>query len=587
MSERGSAMPWVVSYTKRSGLNGVVSEAVRGIGRPLPARSVAMSASRLAAIVVVVALSLAGCSALSDRNPTNPPTATVLTGPGLDALIHSSQFESLFPGDKGFVEDPSLGSWRGQPFMSASQGSPGGPASPAECQEFSNWLSAHSVKAMSKEYQRPAYDGIVVINLYDQPIPDAGYRESCLEAWGWEPEAWSIPGAAWTQRNDPSEPTRSQLYIYRNVVVEWFLSDRTLFGESLVQRLADAVAEAARAVGGPSATGADTSASASEQAEQEHRAAVLSFNSAGAACANASKALATAISSAQSAARTDPAMLQDPALVSQLSQAITTAQAVPVCTVPTMAADTATIQEQTTQLSADVQPVTSAAQALEAATQAVTASVQAKKDADAAAAQKANDEAYAAAHTVTVTLTSETGFSATTTVVMSDWIRATDTALAASTCAKMGFGEPWAFPGDGSGRISGVGGGVSFYPETSVVAFGQLTVTNTTPGGFTLPPVSPPVAGVTVDWQSPSHVLGYDNQAICTLLSIPGGLYCSATVWQNGRVNVEVPGGLTWGWPFFIVLSEAFSPKDPDGLAVSGATIRLGAETSLTLNTTW
>jgi len=149
------------------------------------------------------------------------------------------------------------------------------------------------------------------------------------------------------------------------------------------------------------AQAAAAAASASAQAAQELQDATAAFNTASTACMDANTALASAISSAQQAAQTDPSTMQDPTLIDKLNQAITTAQAVQTCTAPTMAGDTATIQQQTTQLGTDTQTVTSATSTLTSATQAVPASVQAKQDAAAQAAAEAATKTQRGSFTVT------------------------------------------------------------------------------------------------------------------------------------------------------------------------------------------
>jgi len=125
------------------------------------------------------------------------------------------------------------------------------------------------------------------------------------------------------------------------------------------------------------------------QAEQEHQDAATAFDQASQACTGANQKLASAIYSAQQAVKTDPATLQDPSLIDKLNQAITTAQTVASCTVPTMADDTAAIQQQTTQMNANAQTVASAASSLTLNIWAVTTSVEAKENADYAAKKAA------------------------------------------------------------------------------------------------------------------------------------------------------------------------------------------------------
>jgi len=149
------------------------------------------------------------------------------------------------------------------------------------------------------------------------------------------------------------------------------------------------------------AAAASASAAAQAQAEQEHQDAVTAFNSASSACTSANTSLSSAITSAQQTAKTDPGTMQDPTLIDKLNQAITTAQTVKHCTAPTMADDTATIQQQTTQLGTETKTVTSATSTLSTVAQAVPASVKAKSDAAAQAAAQAATEAQKGSFTWT------------------------------------------------------------------------------------------------------------------------------------------------------------------------------------------
>jgi len=155
-----------------------------------------------------------------------------------------------------------------------------------------------------------------------------------------------------------------------------------------------------------SAAAASASAAAAAQAAQEHQAAITAFGRANDSCTSANQQLTSSIASAQQTARTDPATMQDPTLIDKLKQAITTAQAVNPCEVPTMADDTAIIEQQTAQLNTNVQTVLSATVTVTAASQAAVSSVQAKKNAD----QAAKEAAAVAARTGKITLTDSDGY---------------------------------------------------------------------------------------------------------------------------------------------------------------------------------
>jgi len=156
----------------------------------------------------------------------------------------------------------------------------------------------------------------------------------------------------------------------------------------------------------PNHRAAQAAATASAQAAQEYQDAADAFNSASQACTAANSSLSAAITSAQQAAKTDPSTMQDPTLIDKVNQAVTTAQGVKNCTPPTMANGTDAITQQTTQLAADTQTVTSATSTLSSASSAVTASVSAKQQAAAQAAA----EAAAAAGRGSATWTDPDGY---------------------------------------------------------------------------------------------------------------------------------------------------------------------------------
>ena len=144
-------------------------------------------------------------------------------------------------------------------------------------------------------------------------------------------------------------------------------------------------------------------AAAAEQArlDQEHQAAVDAFTKAVDGCTQANKSLTDSITHAQQTALTDPSTLDDPSLIDSLNQAIATAQSVKTCVPPTMADDTGTIQEQTTQIATDTDSVATSVSTLTKADQSVTTSVQTKKDKEAAAAEQAKKAANFADFTIT------------------------------------------------------------------------------------------------------------------------------------------------------------------------------------------
>jgi len=109
---------------------------------------------------------------------------------------------------------------------------------------------------------------------------------------------------------------------------------------------------------------------------QDHSTAVTEFTDASTACTDANKTLASSITRAQRAAKTDPTNI-DSSLIDGLNQAITTAKSVTACVPPAMAEKTSEIRQQASQLADATQTVTDAASTIDQATQAVTDAVQA------------------------------------------------------------------------------------------------------------------------------------------------------------------------------------------------------------------
>jgi len=234
----------------------------------------------------------------------------------------------------------------------------------------------------------------------------------------------------------------------------------------------------------PNQRAAQAAAQASAKAAQDHQTAVAAFNTASQACTDANNQLSTTLSSATQAASATPAMLQDPSLLDTLDQAIATAKTVPPCTPPTMAGDTATIQQQTTQLNTDTQSVTKANSTVVTARQAVASSIQAKSDAAAAASEAKTNaaapaEASAAAtqqaqvgelvNKTSVTATDSNGYKAALALQCTDWIKGSDTTTTQTAWQNVG--------------------GVGDIPMSSGGSFGggryeSFTVKDTTVGAF-------------------------------------------------------------------------------------------------------
>ena len=321
------------------------------------------------------------------------------------------------------------------------------------------------------------------------------------------------------------------------------------------QRAAEAAAAAASA-----------SAAAEAQAEQDHQDAVDAFSSAATACANANNTLASAITNAQETAKTDPKTMQDPSLIDQLNQAIATAQAVTPCTSPTMAADTATIQQQTTQLDTDRQLVEAATSALNSAAQAVPASVKAKTDAEAAAEAAAQAAKQAKVtqlgNTDTETLSDTNGYKAAVTLSCTNWIKGSDTAALSTAWANSG----------GTGDVPVQDGAyttdanITHVTDTTMGAyvFCKFGMKNASPGyslsqwGGAYPSVT-----ISVDYVKGSVSAGHPVGVAYIGYSSPQYQLFHDAVSLGVRPSIT---GDTWGpIPLALYVNDAFSPKSPNG----------------------
>ncbi|MCL2483409.1 MAG: hypothetical protein FWF43_08385 [Propionibacteriaceae bacterium] len=307
---------------------------------------------------------------------------------------------------------------------------------------------------------------------------------------------------------------------------------------------------------------------------------VVEFLAANQACDKANSQLRDAINNAIAVATTDPAAMKDPTLIDALNQAIAAAQTTPECVVPIMADDTPTIEQQTLELTSSTRIVVSAVSALTQASQSVTGSVIPESSADV----KPSSSTKAATHTLSVTTNTNDGYSYTTTVQLTDWVKAADTSRATTEWQSMGGTGSWTLPVDPNGVIFGAyGQGLGYFTaEKSAVFFGKVTVTNTTPGGFTLPKFStPPFMSL-----SP----GSSVFAICTQFTTV--LACDKYGWGNmsHTPTWEVAAGQSITQTFFIVDGTAFIPTDPTGQATVSQTISLGMTSDsprTTLSKTW
>jgi len=330
-------------------------------------------------------------------------------------------------------------------------------------------------------------------------------------------------------------------------------------------------------------------AEANQAAFGAHQAAVSAFNAASQDCQNANSDLTNTITVAQDNAQVDPSTLEDPSLVSQLNTALANAQAVTPCVPPTMADDTATIQQQTATLRSDTGVVTDADQVLATASQAV-ASAEAQSQADAEASAPANDNATSAPadngsssdtgssgstslQTYTAVRTDASGNKEKVTVQVSEWIKGSDSA---------GLDQAWSDVG-GQGSMPLVDGtsipsggedwGIStFNASESAYFFGTIMIQNMTTG---FPAANYNNGQILVYFDD----VGCGNASVCDQVGTQPAVVCfgysdqtqcSAAINDNAFASADMTGGDTWGpVPFVFGMANVFSPDDPDGKALT------------------
>jgi len=309
------------------------------------------------------------------------------------------------------------------------------------------------------------------------------------------------------------------------------------------------------------AAAAASASAAAEQArlDEEHQAAVVSFTNAVHDCTQANTSLANSLAHAQYTAATDPSTLDNPNLIDGLNQAIASAQTVEICTPPTMADDTASIQQQTAQLTTDTDILMTSVRALTNADDAVTTSVQTKENKEAAAKKAEQDAAYAAAHTASVTLTDSDGYARKFTITISDWIQGTNTSALAATWTKFGGTAPMPLV-DGSYSLGQYSGNVDFTQADAAYVFGKVSVENASPGYDVTKYSGNNPALIAPAWNS-----SYENK-----WSVQCIVYSSKTDCGVNKSQLVTPLMESNNWgpvPFVMALNGAIAktPNNPNG----------------------
>ena len=202
----------------------------------------------------------------------------------------------------------------------------------------------------------------------------------------------------------------------------------------------------------------------------EHEKAVAEFSTASAACTKVNSDLAVMIDRARVSAQTDPATMADPNLIDGINNVISQAESIEPCTPPAMAADTAAIQQQATQIKADTKPSTDAITSLLGTIGRVSQSVQDKKNAEAAAAASAS--AAAANPSRTIVVTDSRGYKMQMTIDMGMWVKGSDTKALEAAWKKIG----------GEGEVPMTSDVNQYVARNGAVVFGRISFQNLSTG---------------------------------------------------------------------------------------------------------
>jgi hypothetical protein len=179
------------------------------------------------------------------------------------------------------------------------------------------------------------------------------------------------------------------------------------------------------------------------------------------------------------------------------------------------------------------------------------------------------------------------GYTWTSTVALTDWIRGSDTEAVAAAWAAIGGNGAFSVPTIAGGAIANggsAGGGLGrvYNPQKVAVAFGTMSVKNTTEG-FSLDTATESV--IVDEWQPNVVCIQRSDGLSCDMSAV----FIFSTPIDSGSAATR---------PFVVIAGDAFTPADPDGqgvlsavvsfgLAASGRSAGDGSVTSMTLGKTW
>jgi len=303
------------------------------------------------------------------------------------------------------------------------------------------------------------------------------------------------------------------------------------------------------------------------QTKADHDAAVAAFNTASDDCASNATALASAISDAQTKVSVDPGTLLDSSVINKLNQAIASAQSTPSCNAPAMASDTASINQQASDLQQSAADLSTATDSVNAAAQAVT---------DSASALTSK---LTAGTVATIVMTDNSGNQVKVTLNLTDWIKGTQTSW---------LNRAWSING-GQGTMPAVSnnydlydGGGSYYFDgpNAIYAIGTVTYDA----------VTSDITGF-----GSAGGGGDSGYAGSSLTGSPGDQftcinYSSPQCYVDGPLAEPALTSNHWG-PVTVVLAFDNYPSDPSTMALTLETavgwINSPDSDTFTLGTTW
>jgi len=186
-----------------------------------------------------------------------------------------------------------------------------------------------------------------------------------------------------------------------------------------------------------------------------------------------------------------------------------------------------------------------------------------------------------ASHTLTRATTTKDGFSYTTTVALTDWVKATDAAMTAAAWQAVGGTGDWNRNIDASGtvkentgdHVGEYGGEARLAIDQSAVVFAKVTIQNTT-ASFALAAGVAREPRLDVGWTD-DHLTHTESRAACADIPGSSAMYCrQQDLWYPA--TPAIPAGESLSFGMFIIDGRAFSPADPNGAATTSQVLILG-----------